>query len=486
MAFYLGVDIGTTKIAALVMDSETGRVTALHETAVDAETTSPADKAHGRSEWNPELAVAHAFECIAETLKKAGGVEIAAVGVAGQMHGMMLLSSENKPAGPFIGWQDQRCQDAVPGRDFNYIGWMMQLGGLGGFARTGCPPATGYMGSTLFWMAANGDERVVKSSGCCSGVRACFMADYAVIRLTGEPAMTDPTNAAGSGLFDVASGRWNRPLIERLGLCHDVFPPVMKPGSVAGVITAEAAAVTGLKAGTPVCVACGDNQASFAGSVANAGEMALINVGTGAQVSAWAPFMITVPSVDTRPHLDGGFLLVGAPLCGGYSYQLLRDFFRQVGQAFFRGGADQDPYEEMNRLARAVAPGADGLKCEPLFTGTRLDPSRRAAWTGISPANFTPGHFARAGLEGVAEQLRLYYADMLENGVKPRKTLVCSGNGVRRNPLFGEILGDSFKMPLRLPASTEESASGAAILASVGAGEFPNLQAAAAKLVQYQ
>jgi sugar (pentulose or hexulose) kinase len=486
MAFYLGVDIGTTKIAALVLDAETGRVVALHETSVDAETTSAADKARGRSEWDAERAAAHAFECIARTLAQAGGVPIAAVGVAGQMHGMALLSAEGKPVSPFIGWQDQRCQDPVPGRDFNYIGWMMQLAGLGGYARTGCPPATGYMGSTLFWLAANGDERVVKSSGCCSGLRACFMADYVVIRLTGEPAMTDPTNAAGSGLFDVAAGRWNRPLIERLGLCMDVFPPVMKSGSVAGVVTPEAAAATGLKAGTPVCVACGDNQASFAGSVANPGEMAMINIGTGAQVSAWAPFMITVPSVDTRPHLDGGYLLVGAPLCGGYSYQLLRDFFRKVGQAFFNVPAEQDPYDEMNRLARAVPAGADGLKCEPLFTGTRLDPARRAAWSGISPANFTPGHFARSALEGVAEQLRLYYADMLENGVKPRKTLIASGNGVRRNALFGEILADAFKMPLRLPASTEESASGAAILASVGAGEFPNLQAAAAKLVQYR
>lgn len=485
MAFYLGVDIGTTKIAALVMDSETGRVLALHETAVDAETTSPADKAHGRSEWDAERAVAHTFECIAQTLKKAGDIPIAAVGMAGQMHGMLLLSAEGKPASPFIGWQDQRCQDAVAGHDFNYIGWMMQLAGLGGFARTGCPPATGYMGSTLFWMAANKDERIVRSSGCCSGIRACFMADYAVIRLTGESAMTDATNAAGSGLFDVAGGRWNRPLIERLGLCHDVFPPVMKSGSIAGEVTPEAAALTGLKAGTPVCVGCGDNQASFVGSVANAGEMALVNIGTGAQVSTWVPFMITVPSVDTRPHLDGGFLLVGAPLCGGYSYQLLRDFFRQVGRAFF-SGADQDPYEEMNRLARAVPPGADGLKCEPLFTGTRLDPAQRASWTGISPVNFTPGHFARAALEGVAEQLHLYYADMLENGVKPRKTLVCSGNGVRRNPLFGEILADSFKMPLRLPASTEESACGAAILASVASREFPSLQAATARLVQYR
>ncbi len=486
MAFYLGVDVGTTKIAALALDSTTGAVIAQHETAVDAETTSAADKARGRSEWDAERAASHVFECIANTLAQAGRVPIAAVGVTGQMHGMVLLSAENKPITPFIGWQDQRCQESAPGREGNYIAWMMQLAGLGGYARTGCPPATGYMGSTLFWMAANGDERVVRSSGCCSGVHASFMADYIVMRLTDEPAMTDPTNAAGSGLFDVAAGRWNRPLIERLGLCQDVFPPVMKSCSVAGGVTAEAAAATGLAVGTPVCVACGDNQASFAGSVANPGEMALANIGTGAQISAWVPFLLTVPSVDTRPHLDGGYLLVGAPLCGGYSYQLLRDFFRTVGQTLFNVPADRDPYDEMNRLARGAPPGADGLKCEPLFTGTRLDPDRRAAWSGISPANFTPGHFARSVLEGVAEQLRLYYADMLENGVKPRGSLVCSGNGVRRNPLFGEILSSALNMPLRLPASTEESASGAALVAAVGAGEFPNLQAAAARLVQYR
>jgi sedoheptulokinase len=102
----------------------------------------------------------------------------------------------------------------------------------------------------------------------------------------------------------------------------------------------------------------------------------------------------------------------------------------------------------------------------------------------MSPANFTPGHFARAILEGVAEQVRLHYSDMLGGGMKPRRQLICTGNGVRRNPLLARILSTAFQMPLRVTVSTEEAAFGAALLAAVGSGEFASLRDAA-RLVAY-
>ena len=484
MSLYLGVDVGTTKIAVVALDVESGRTVAQCETPNDSEITSAAGKALGRSEWDADRAADLTLSCISEAVAKTGGRRIECVGVAGQMHGVLLLGAGGKPAGPFIGWQDQRGQESSPNGGGSYIGLMMRQAGLGGFAHTGCTPATGYMGSTLFWMAVNRDPRV-RADGPGAGVKACFLADYIVLRLTGQGPVTDPTNAGGSGIFDVINGQWNKMLIDRLGLRMDLFPPVRKSGETAGTVTAEAAAATGLAAETPVCVGCGDNQAGFAGSVAEASSMLLANIGTGAQVSAWTPRPLIVPSVDTRPHLDGGFLLVGAPLCGGLSYALLRDFFRMVGREFFDARGDEDLYDQTNQLAAAVPQGADGLRCEPLFTGTRLDPSRRATWTGMSQANFTPGHFARAILEGVADELRKYYTGMLEGGVKLHSRLVCAGNGVRRNPLLGTIVGHAFQMPVQVTASTEEAAVGAALLAATGSGRFASL-AEACKLVQYR
>jgi sugar (pentulose or hexulose) kinase len=488
MAFYLGVDVGTTKIAAVVVDSSTGREVVVKEVPNDTETTSAADKARGRSEWDAAASAKRAFECIAAAAASAcggQGGEIKGIGVTGQMHGMVLLAN-GSPVSPFIGWQDRRCQEMLSGRDVNYIDRMMQLAGVGGFAGTGCTPATGYMASTLFWLAQNGNERVTKSAARArDGVMACFLPDYLVLRLTGRGPVTDPTDAVGAGVLDVATGAWNNGLISKLGLRTDIFPPILKSGAVAGGLTAEAANALGLKEGIPVCVACGDNQAGFAGSVADPPESILVNIGTGAQVSAWVPGCPSAENLDTRPHVDGGFLLVGAPLCGGVSYAFLRDFLLAVGREFFGASGDDDIYAKMNSLAAAAPAGADGLRCEPLFTGSRPDPQRRASWNGMSPANFTPGHFARAIIEGIVEQVRLHYADMLGGGMRPRRQLICTGNGVRRNPLFGQTLSTAFQMPLRVTVSTEEAAFGAALLAAVASGEFASLRDAA-KLVAYR
>jgi sugar (pentulose or hexulose) kinase len=481
MAHYLGVDVGTAKIAALLLDAESGRQIATHELTNVVESTSEEDHAIGRREWDAERMTSLAFECIRGVLEKASGVEVRAVGVAGQMHGMVLVR-EGRAISPLIGWQDQRCQEIMPGRDVNYIGRMLDLGGVGGFARTGCPPATGYLGATLFWLASQRDPRV--SAGHAAGIKACFMSDYVVMRLTGEGPAIDPSNAGGSGLFDVASRLWNRTLINRLGLDPDLFPPVVTGGPVVGGITAEAAKATGLPAGTPVRVGCGDNQASFAGGVAEPEESIFVNIGTGAQISAWVPRFIGAEAIDTRPYFGKGFLLVGAPLCGGFSYALLRDFIREVGARFFGAKGDEDLYERMTALAASVPTGADGLRCEPLFTGTRLDPNRRASMAGMTAANFTPGHFARAFLEGVAQQLLKFYRDMQESGVRPRRILIGSGNGIRKNPLLPRIVAEMFGMPLRVPESAEEAAFGAALLAAVAVKEFTNL-AEARHLIAY-
>ncbi|MGO8704121.1 MAG: sedoheptulokinase [Candidatus Brocadiia bacterium] len=485
MRFHLGVDVGTTKIAAVVVDSSSGREVVVKAVPNDTETTSAADKARGRSEWDAAASAKRTFECIAAAVRDARGGEIKGIGVTGQMHGTVLLAN-GSPISPFIGWQDRRCQEMLPGRDVNYIDRMMQLAGVGGFAGTGCTPATGYMASTLFWLAQNGNTRVTKSAArpTNDGVMACFLPDYLVLRLTGHGPVTDSTDAAGSGVLDVASGAWNNGLISKLGLRTDIFAPILKAGAVAGGLTAEAANALGLEEGIPVCVGCGDNQAGFAGSVADPPDSILVNIGTGAQVSAWVPGCPSAENLDTRPHLDGGFLLVGAPLCGGVSYAFLRDFLLAVGREFFGAGGDEDIYAKMNSLAAAAPAGADGLRCEPLFTGSRSDPQRRASWNGMSPANFTPGHFARAIIEGIVEQVRLHYADMLGGGMKPRRQLICTGNGVRRNPLFSQTLSAAFQMPLRVTVSTEEAAFGAALLAAVASGEFASLRDAA-RLIAY-
>jgi len=457
----LGMDIGTTTIVAVVYDTVTGEALAVRSIANDTQTTSPADRKRGWSEWDARRTISLAVECMAAAVAEAADQNIAAIGVTGQMHGTVLLSDAGEPITPFINWQDQRAEERPGDGPKTYIELMVEAGGSHGFERTGCEPATGYMASTLFWMARQGDERL-KTPGAI----ACFIPDYLVSHLTGARPVTDPTNAGSAGVLDVAARDWERELISLLGLEPNLFPPVRESGSVAGRLRAEIAEEIGLKAGIPVCVACGDNQASFLGSVPNPDDTLLVNIGTGAQVSLHTPEYVRVPGLDTRCHVDGGCLLVGANLCGGGSYALLRDFFRAVGSDLFGNDSDEDLYERMTALASEAPRGADGLRCVPLFAGTRREPDARAMFTGLSASNFKPGHMARALLEGVIEQMRFDYARMLEYDVKPRSRLVGSGNGIRRNALLCKILSHAFEMPLDLAPHTEEAAVGAALLAA--------------------
>jgi len=475
---YMGVDVGTTKIAVLLFDAHSGTVRATYSIPNDSETTNAQGRARGWSEWNAEQTVELAFKAIAEASSHRLREQLEGIGVTGQMHGMLLVGQDQHPLSPLMGWQDQRCNEKMPRKNLTYIQRMIELAGEHGFLREGCYPATGYMGSTLFWLKEN---RALPSKPAT----ACFLPHYFVMKMTGCGPIADPSNAGSSGIYDIKSRQWDCELIERLGLKPDLLPEVKRSAEIAGELTSEAAKKTGLKEGTPVCVACGDNQASFLGSVADRRGMMLINIGTGGQLSLWVPDYLAVKGVDTRCYLDESYLLVAASLGGGTTYALLNRFFNEVGRVFFGARGDTELYDEMTHLASQVPRGADGLWCKPLFTGTRLDPESRAVWRGMSESNFTPGHLVRALLEGISEQFRTPYCEMLQGGVSPRAHLVGSGNAIRRNPLLPDVLSYTFNLPIQIPKNVEEASFGAALLAAAGCGELMDLEEAA-RMVSYQ
>jgi sugar (pentulose or hexulose) kinase len=325
------------------------------------------------------------------------------------------------------------------------------------------------MAVTLFWLKARGP---LPSAGM-----ACFIVDYFAARLTGQRPVTDATCAASSGVFEVRTGDWDRDCIAALGLPQEMFPAVRPSGSPLGGVSPTRAAEIGLPCGLPVFVGIGDNQASFLGSVIERTNTVLVNVGTGGQVAAHSERFVYDPLLETRPFPGGGFLLVSAGLAGGRTYAVLERFFRHVGEQLFeRAGGSL--YERMNRLASQAPPGADGLSCQPYFTGTRHDPQLRGIWSGVSVQNFTPAHLTRALLEGMAKTFRSGYESIRRHLPTPHRLLVGSGNGLRENTLLAGMIAEEFGLPLETPAHREEAAFGAALLAAVGAGIFPNLDAA--------
>ena len=185
-----------------------------------------------------------------------------------------------------------------------WIRFISDAGGSEAFGNTGCLPAAGFLGPSLYWLGLQ--EALPELP-----VTACFIPDAVVSFLTGATAVCEPTLAASSGIFDIRANRWDSTLLERLKLPARLFPPVGRAGDVVGGLRPEVAEAIGLAAGTPVTVALGDNQASFIGSAPEPARSLLLNVGTGGQISARTDSFYFIPGLENRPFPGGQYLLIG-------------------------------------------------------------------------------------------------------------------------------------------------------------------------------
>jgi sugar (pentulose or hexulose) kinase len=479
MAIVLGTDLGTTTITTVAVDATTGDLVARSTEPNQAETTAPADKARGYSEWDVPRIADSACASLRAVVAQLGSLarEVVGLGITGQQHGVVLVDERLVPLSPLMNWQDQRGEQTFPGSDRTFVDMAIERLGTDAPRRAGCRLAAGYMAVTLFWLRVT--QALPKAA------IACFVMDYFGAWLTGSRPVTDATCAASSGVFNVADGDWDPLLLHAIGLPRSLFPKVCGSGDRLGGLAPGPAAELGLPAGLPAFVGVGDNQASFLGSVANQVEAVLVNVGTGGQVAAYVDQFQVHPLLETRPFPRGGYLLVCAGLCGGRAYALLERFYRDVGSQLLGSAPAESVYQAMNRLPAAVPRGAGGLRCEPFFTGTRTRPDLRGSWSGISAANFTPGHMTRALLEGMARAFHSGYEAIVEATGRPRSQLVGAGNGLRENPVLAQIVADEMQLPLALPAHREEAAYGAALLAAVGAGIQPDLLSAG-RLIRYE
>jgi sugar (pentulose or hexulose) kinase len=462
MPIVLGVDLGTTKITSLALETDSNQILAVGTVANDANVTSEVDRRRGRSEWDASRIVSAGLTCLKQVAEQLGprASHVCGIGITGQQHGMLLTNSQGDPISPLINWQDRRALDAVPGQESSWLDHARKLLGDDAWQRTGCRLQPGFMAVTLVWLKAH--DLLPANS------RAHFIMDHFGGMLAGIAASTEPSCAGSSGIFDVRSRQWDEQSISQLDLPRSLFPDVSEVNVPIGKLTSDLAAATGFPAGTPVYPAIGDHQASFLGSITDRQHSILVNVGTGAQVAVYTDGVHFVPPVELRPFPSRGNLLSNVGLAGGWSYQVLEQFFRDVGASMFELESSRPLYEQLNQMAESVSPGADGLCCEPLFAGTRLDPTIRGSITGLSPQNFTARHLARAVLEGMARSLRDGYRAIEQITGCPRTCLVAAGNGLRENRLLSQIVSQSFALPITFTSYREEPAYGAAVVARGG------------------
>lgn len=482
----IGLDIGTTSICGIMIDSESGE---LLESRTRINDSSLSDTAPWEKCQDPSIILAHCKSILDEFRHLAGvdaGVipgdhsasnsgDIVSIGITGQMHGIVYLDSAGSPVSPLYTWQDERGSQPFS-ESRTYASYLSRV--------TGYPMATGYGLTSHFYLVQN---------DLVSGKAAvfCTIQDYVAMSLVGAASpVVHASDAASFGLFDVEKNAFDMTALLEAGIDPSLLPVVTNKTQILGR-TPD---------GIPVSVAIGDNQASFLGSVCDP-DAILVNVGTGSQVSArlggsrmgslnsagshdtgaHASGSHAVEGIQIRPFAGGDTLCVGSPLCGGYSYSVLKEFFTQT--ASLLGTEPVNLYQKMDAAAQVLYPSAQPLQIDTRFRGTRENPQLRGRIDNISPANLTPGHLCLGVLKGICDELFALYRKMPAD--KPRTILIGSGNGIRSSPLMRQIFTDTFGIKLQIPVCQEEAAYGAGLFSLCAAGLCSSLQEAQAK-IKYQ
>ncbi len=456
---FMGIDVGTGGTRAVLID-ETGRILG----SATSEHVPFASPRAGWAEQDPRDWWRATTEAVRGLLASTGTQPDAvdAVGFSGQMHGSTLLDARDEVVRPALLWCDQRTGDecrAITER----------IGAARLIELAMNPALTGFTLPKLLWVRRHEPDAWAR-------VRSVLLPkDYVRLRLTGDRA-TDVADASGTLLFDVAGRRWSADIAGALDIDPALLPAVFESPAVTGRVSADGAAATGLRAGTPVVAGGGDQAAGAVG-------MGIVEPGL---VSATIGTSGVVFAATARPALDPGgrvhtfchavpnmWHVMGVTQGAGLSLRWMRDV-----------AAQGVSYDALTAEAAAVPAGADGVVWAPYLMGERtphLDPDARAALVGLS-ANHGRGHVVRAVLEGVAFSLRDSFAIFGEMGVPVRRVRL--GGGGARSPLWRQIQADVYGYETEIVEAEEGAAYGAAILAGVGAGAWPGVEAACAAIVR--
>ena len=313
---------------------------------------------------------------------------------------------------------------------------------------TGENIATGYGIATHYYNILNG---IVPQNA----VGFCSIMDYLAMRLCHiTKPITHTSVAASFGLFDVEKERFMLDKLSKLGIDEAFLPKVIASDEAVGRWN-----------GIPVCVAIGDNQASFLGSVKNNRESLLVNIGTGSQISAVGEIENTGEGIECRPFINGERLVCGSALCGGSAYAMIEGFFRSY--AAFSGLGNSSQYGVINALAeKAYESGENTLSVDTSFCGTRTEPTRRGSIENIELNNFTPSALVLGVINGMCDELyNLYLAGKLK-----KSHIVASGGAVRKNHILRRVLEDKFGMAVSVNSVKEEAATGAALFSACAVG----------------
>jgi xylulokinase len=379
------------------------------------------------------------------------------VGLTGQMHGLVLLDSSGSVLRPAILWNDQRT-----GAQCDEI--RRRIGRNRLIQITGNDALTGFTSPKILWVQQNEPEIFSRAR------HILLPKDYIRYRLTGEFAM-DKADGSGTALFDIRKRNWSEEMIRALGIPDGMLPPTFEGPEVTGKLTAAASQATGLAVGTSVMAGGGDQAAQAVGVGAVTPGILALTLGTSGVVFATTDSPVLEP--EGRLHafchaLPGMWHLMGVMLSAAGSLQWYHDVL-----------APKEEFDSLMAEAAQAPVGCEGLLFLPYLSGERTphpDPLARGAWIGLT-LRHSRGHMTRAVLEGVAFGLKESLALIQDSGAKNISEVRISGGGVK-SKLWQQILASVLGYELLTVNTTEGAAYGAALLAGVGAGCWPDVPSA--------
>lgn len=458
MSYVIGIDASTTATKAVLLDPS-GAVAGIGVAEYGYDVPRPL-----WSEQDPALWWDGSVTAIRSVLGATGvdGADVAAIGLTGQMHGLVLLDAGGTVLRPAILWNDQRTGAAC-----GAIRAALGLERL--IAITGNDALPGFTAPKLVWVRDQEPEVWARVA------HVLLPKDYVRLRLTGEYAL-DKADGAGTLLFDLAARDWSPEVLDALRIDPAWMPPTFEGPEVTGVVTAAAAAATGLWAGTPVVAGGGDQSANAVGVGAVSPGVVALSLGTSGVVfaSTDAPLRDPTGRVHAFCHaVPDRWHMMTVMLSAAGSLRWFRDAL-----------APGIEFGDLVGAAGEVPAGSDGLLFLPYLTGERSphpDPLARGAFVGLTVGH-DRRHLTRAVLEGVAFGLRDGLDLMIAAGM-PTPTQVRASGGGTASPLWRQVLADVLGAEVATVSTTEGAAYGAGLLAAVGAGWYPTVEAAAGALV---
>ncbi|RDU25253.1 xylulokinase [Anaerosacchariphilus polymeriproducens] len=461
MESILGIDIGTSSLKVMLLDSELGVI------GVEAKKYDVSIPQTGYAEQSPELWWEALLYCLKELQKKylEEYKRITAIGFSGQMHGLVMVDELGIPVRPAILWMDQRSE--------NECMEIQQLLSLKVDMEETLHNRifTGFAFPSLMWIKKYEVENYNKI------YKIMQPKDYIRYKLTGMIG-TEVTDASATLMFDVGKREWAFRVIDKIGLPRNIFPDCYESMDIQGKVTKEASIITGLNENINIVYGMGDQQAQSIGNGAIEEGLIICNIGTGGQISTYSETDRYDKNLRTHTFCHGikkAYTIFGAILNGGMSLNWLKNNI-----------LEESNFENLSKMAEEIEAGSEGLIYLPYLTGERtpyMNPKAKGMFFGFRLSH-DKRHMTRAVMEGVTFALKNSLKLLEGMNIQSRK-VIASGGGAS-SPVWLQMQADIFNKEVQVCQVIEQACLGACIIAGVGTGIFKDVKTACDKFVSYE